>query len=59
MRWQARGTAFEQAQVPQLRDFPPKIAVWVKATVRQVVLHLPLGHRRKRSGCRLPAGWEG
>ena len=43
LRWQARGTPFERAQVPRLRDFLLKIAVWVKATVRRVVLHLPRG----------------
>ena len=43
LRWQARGTEFERAQVPRLRDFLLKIAVWVKATVRRVVLHLPQG----------------
>lgn len=43
LRWQARGTEFERAQVPRLRDFLLKIAVWVKVTVRRVVLHLPQG----------------
>ena len=43
LRWQARETEFARVQVPRLRDFLLKIAVWVKATVRRVVLHLPRG----------------
>ena len=43
LRWQARETEFARAQVPRLRDFLLKIAVWVKVTVRRVVLHLPRG----------------
>ena len=43
LRCQARETEFARAQVPRLRDFLLKIAVWVKATVRRIVLHLPLG----------------
>ena len=43
LRWQARETEFARAQVPRLRDVLLKIAVWVKATVRRIVLHLPLG----------------
>ena len=43
LRWQARETEFARAQVPRLRDFLLKIAVWVKATATRIVLHLPLG----------------
>ena len=43
LRWQAWETEFARAQVPRLRDFPLKIAVWVEATVRRVVPHLPRG----------------
>ena len=54
LRWQARETEFARAQVPRLRDFLLKIAVRMKATVRRIVLHLPLG----RSGWRSRATWE-
>lgn len=43
LRWQARETELGRAQVPRLRDFLLKIAVRVRATVRRIVLHLPLG----------------
>ena len=60
LRWQARGTAIERAQLPRQLDFLLKIAVWVNATMGRVVLHLSRrGCRRKRSGLPLPAGREG
>lgn len=42
LRWQARGTDLRPCpRAPRSRDFLLKIAVWVKSTVRRVVLHLP------------------
>lgn len=41
--WRARWTAFERATVPRVRDILLKIAVWVRATVVRVLLHLPQG----------------
>ena len=41
LRWQARRTAYERAREPRLRDIALEIAVWPKATLRRVVLHLP------------------
>ena len=43
LRWPARGTAFERAPVPRLRDSLLKIAAWMKAAARRVVLHLTQG----------------
>jgi hypothetical protein len=41
LRRRAAGTACAQAQVTTLRERLLKLAVWVKGSVRRLVLHLP------------------
>jgi len=41
LAFQARHTAYRDAQVTRLRDRLLKLPVWVEESVRRVVLHLP------------------